>query len=73
LLHAVRELAADDADPDEVLAHLSDNIERFYDPAIRALLVEVSAFMGTKIVGRGKLDEASAARVLAQLLTNQKL
>jgi hypothetical protein len=61
-----------EVDGADVLAHLSFNIDGFFDPAVRVLLVAVSDFLAGKLLEL-RPAEASAARVLSELIRSQRL
>jgi putative DNA methylase len=71
VLFAVMELVKE-VDGADVLAHLSFNIDGFFDPAVRVLLVAVSDFLAGKLLEL-RPAEASAARVLSELIRSQRL
>jgi putative DNA methylase len=72
VLYAVMELVKN-ADSGEVLAHLTLNIPNYYsDMTQRELAVELADYLAKPLVGL-RSDEASAARVLRELVKNQRL
>jgi putative DNA methylase len=71
VLYAMMELAKD-IDGNEVLAHLSFNVPNYYDSTTRALVVKLADYLAKKVEGL-RPDEASAARILRELVRNQRL
>jgi putative DNA methylase len=71
VLYAMMELTRN-VDGSEVLAHLSFNVPSFYDSTQRTVLVEIADYLAKKLESI-RPEEASAARVLRELLRNQKL
>ncbi len=71
VLYAAMELVRG-VDGGDVLAHLSFNVEGFFDPAVRVVLVALSDFLASKLVEM-RPDEASAARVLSELVKSQTI
>lgn len=72
VLYAVMELVKN-LDSDEVLAHLTLNIPNYYgDMTQRELAVELADYLAKRLDGL-RSDEASAARVLCELVKNQRL
>jgi putative DNA methylase len=72
VLYAVMELVKN-LDSDEVLAHLTLNIPNYYgDMTQRYLAVELADYLAKRLDGL-RPDEASAARVLRELVKNQRL
>jgi putative DNA methylase len=72
VLYAMMELVKD-VDGDEVLAHLTLNIPNYYgDMTQRTLAVELADYLANHLVSL-RPDEASAARVLREMLKNQRL
>jgi putative DNA methylase len=69
VLYALMELQKD-MDGDEVLQHLSFNVEEYFSK--RPMLVELCGFLAKQLTGLRE-DEASAARVLHDLIQNQRL
>jgi putative DNA methylase len=69
VLYALMELQKD-MDGDEVLQHLSYNVEEYFSK--RPMLVELCGFLAKQLTGLRE-DEASAARVLHDLIQNQRL
>jgi len=72
VLYAVMELV-NNVDGNEVLAHLTFNIANYYgDMTQRELAVELADYLAKRLDGL-RPDEASAARVLRELVKNQRL
>jgi putative DNA methylase len=72
VLYAVMELAKS-IDGNEVLAHLTLNVPNYYaDMTQRELAVELADYLANRLEGL-RPDEASAARVLRELVKNQRL
>lgn len=72
VLYAVMELV-NNVDGNEVLAHLTLNIANYYgDMTQRELAVELADYLAKRLDGL-RPDEASAARVLRELVKNQRL
>jgi putative DNA methylase len=72
VLYAVMELA-NNVDGSEVLAHLTLNIANYYgDMTQRELAVELADYLARHLVGL-RPEEASSARVLCELVKNQRL
>jgi putative DNA methylase len=72
VLYAVMELARN-VDGNEVLAHLTLNIPNYYgDMTQRELAIELSSYLEKRLEGF-RPEEASAARVLRELVKNQRL
>ncbi|MGE0288458.1 MAG: anti-phage-associated DUF1156 domain-containing protein [Bradyrhizobium sp.] len=72
VLYAVMELV-NNVDGNEVLAHLTLNIANYYgDMTQRELSVELADYLAKRLDGL-RPDEASAARVLRELVKNQRL
>lgn len=72
VLYAVMELV-NNVDGNEVLAHLTLNISNYYgDMTQRELAVELADYLAKRLDGL-RPDEASAARVLRELVKNQRL
>jgi putative DNA methylase len=72
VLYAVMELAKD-MGGDEVLSHLTLNIPNYYgDTTQRDLAIELSDYLAKQLSGL-RPEEASAARVLRELVKNQRL
>ncbi len=72
VLYAVMELV-NNVDGDEVLAHLTLNVANYYgDMTQRELSVELAEYLAKRLDGL-RPDEASAARVLRELVKNQRL
>ena len=71
-LYAVME-QVNNVDGSEVLAHLTLNIPDYYsDMTRRELAVELADYLARRLVDL-RPDEASAARVLCELVKNQRL
>jgi putative DNA methylase len=71
VLYAIMELAKGD-DGNDVLTHLSFNVEGYFDPEVREVLSELADYLANKLVEL-RPEEASAARVLRELIRNQRL
>lgn len=72
VLYAMMELE-DKVDGSDVLAHLTLNIPNYYgDPAKRETAINVADYIEGKL-DRLRPDEASSARVLGELVKNQRL
>lgn len=72
MLYALMELEAD-LDGAEALAHLTLNVPNYYgDTTQRELVVELAGYF-TKRLDPLRPDEAGAARVLRELVKNQRL
>jgi putative DNA methylase len=72
VLYALMELQKN-VDGTEVLAHLTLNVPNYYgDMTQRELAVELASFLAKRLDTR-RPDEASAARVLRELVKNQRL
>ena len=72
VLYAMMELE-DEVDGSDVLAHLVLNIPNYYgDPAKRDMAINVAEYLEGKL-DRLRPDEASSARVLGELVKNQRL
>jgi putative DNA methylase len=72
VLYAVMELVKN-VDGGDVLAHLTLNIPNYYgDMTQRELAVELADYLAKRLDGL-RADEASAARVLRELVKNQRL
>lgn len=71
VFYAIMEMA-DGLDGDDVLKHLSLNIDDFYDPTRREMIVELAGFLENRLEFL-RPDEASAARILRELMLNQRL
>jgi putative DNA methylase len=72
VLYALMELI-NDVDSDAVLAHLSLNIPNYYgDMTQRHLAVELADYLAKRL-DEHRPDEASAARILRDLIQNQRL
>lgn len=70
-LYAMMEIVKN-VTPDEVLAHLRLNVPNWYDSTQRELVAELSGYMAKQLEGI-RPEEASAARVLRELVKNEKL
>jgi putative DNA methylase len=72
VLYAVMELQ-NNIDGNEVLAHLNLNIPNYYsDMTQRQMAIELADYLARRLDGL-RPDEASAARVLCELVKNQRL
>jgi putative DNA methylase len=72
VLYAVMELVKN-VDGSEVLAHLTLNISNYYgDMTQREIAVQLADYLARRLEGL-RPDEASAARVLRELVKNQRL
>jgi putative DNA methylase len=72
VLYAVMELQRD-VDGGDVLAHLTLNVANYYgDMTQRELVVELSDYIAKRLEGP-RPEEAAAARVLRELVRNQRL
>lgn len=72
VLYAIMELVKD-SDSDQVLTHLTLNMADYYgDKTQRDLAVELSDYLAKRLEGI-RPDEAGAARVLRELIKNQRL
>lgn len=72
VLYALMELQ-NDVDGGDVLAHLIQNVPDYYgDMTQRELVVELANFLATRLATL-RPDEASAARVLRELVKNQRI
>lgn len=72
VLYAVMELTKQ-VDGDEVIAHLTLNISNYYgDTTQRELATELASFLAKRL-GVLRPEEASNARVLYELVKNQRL
>jgi len=71
VLYALWELQKD-VDGDEVLTHLSHNLSDFYQQEKRAMVSALSEFLANTLIEL-RPEEASAARVLAELVRNQQM
>lgn len=72
VLYALMELQKD-IDGSEVLAHLSLNVPNYYaDMTQRELVIELADYLAKRL-DHIRSDEASAARVLCELVKNQRL
>jgi len=70
-LYALMELQKG-VDGGDVLTHMSHNVDGFFDANIRAILVELAEYLANKLA-QLRPEEASAARVLRELLKNQRM
>ena len=59
-------------DGEEVLRHRAAGTPGYYDPAQREVLVELAGYLAGKLVSL-RPEEASAARVLGELMRGQRL
>jgi putative DNA methylase len=72
VLYALMELQSN-IDGGDVLAHLTLNVPNYYgDMTQRAVAVELAGYLATRLE-HSRPDEAAAARVLAELILNQRL
>jgi len=72
VLYALMELVKD-VDGTEVLAHLTLNVPNYYgDMTQRELVIDLADYLAKKL-GTLRPEEASAARVLRELVKNQRL
>ena len=72
VLYAVMELAKN-VDGNEVLAHLTLNVPNYYgDMTQRELAVDLADYLAKRLEAL-RPEEASAARVLRELVKNQRL
>jgi putative DNA methylase len=72
VLYALMELVAN-MDSDEVLAHLMFNIPNYYsDMTQRELVVDLADYLAEKLTTL-RPEEASAARILREMVKNQRL
>ena len=71
VLYAVMELVKGE-DGNDVLTHLSFNVENYYDPEVREVLAELAESLSSRLTEL-RPEEASSARVLRELIKNQKL
>jgi putative DNA methylase len=71
VLYAIMELTKGE-DGNDVLTHLSFNVENYFDPEVREVLSELADYLASKLVEL-RPEEASAARVLRELIRNQRL
>jgi putative DNA methylase len=71
VLYAIMELVKE-VDGEEVLAHLGFNVANFFDPATRDVVVELADYLAAKLLAL-RPEEASAARVLRELVRNQRM
>jgi len=70
-LYAMMEIVKNVA-PDDVLAHLRLNVPNWYDSTQRELVAELSGYMAKQLEAI-RPEEASAARVLRELVKNERL
>jgi putative DNA methylase len=62
-----------DVDGNEVLVHLTHNVPDYYaNQTQRDLVVELADYLAKKLEA-SRPDEASAARILRELVKNQRL
>lgn len=72
VLYGLMELQRD-VDASEVLAHLTLNVPNYYmDPTQRAMVVELADYLANRLEAY-RPQEASAARVLRELVKNQRI
>ncbi len=72
VLYALMELVKN-VDGDEVLAHLTHNVPNYYgDMTQRELAIELAGYLAQRLEGL-RPEEAGAARVLRELIKNQRL
>ena len=71
VLYALMELVKG-VDGDEVVRHLAVNVSGYYDPAQREVLIDLAGYLAGKL-GSLRPEEASAARVLGELMRGQRL
>ncbi len=72
VLYALMELQKG-VEGDEVLAHLTLNVPEYYsDASMRELILAISDYLSEKLVAI-RPEEASAARVLGELVRNQRI
>ncbi len=72
ILYALMELMKD-VDGNQVVMHLSLNVPDYYsNQKQRDLVIALADYLGNKLEGR-RPQEASAARVLRELVNNQRL
>lgn len=71
VLYAMMELVKE-TDGDETLRHLALNVPDWHDPTQRALVVELADYLARKLPPV-RPEEAAAARVLSELVRNQRL
>jgi putative DNA methylase len=71
MLYAIKELG-EEVDGDDVLKHLALNVPSYYDQATRDVMLAVADFLAAKLE-RLRQDEASSARVLRDLIRNQRI
>lgn len=70
-LYAMMEIVKN-VPPDDVLAHLRLNVPNWYDSTQRELVAELSGYMAKQLEAI-RPEEASAARVLRELVKNERL
>jgi putative DNA methylase len=70
-LYALMELQKG-VDGGDVLTHMSHNVDGFFDATTRVGLVELADYLASKLA-QLRPEEASAARVLRELLKNQRM
>ncbi len=71
MLYAIKELM-DETDGDIVIKHLALNVPSYYDQATRDVILAVADFLAVKLENI-RPDEASSARVLRDLVRNQRI
>lgn len=71
MLYAIKELM-DETDGDDVIKHLALNVPSYYDQATRDVILAVADYLAAKLE-RLRPDEASSARVLRDLVRNQRI
>ena len=72
ILYALMELQKE-VEPDEVLAHLTLNIpDNYQDQSKRGLVIALSDYLAAKLATI-RPEEADAARLLSELLRNQRI
>ena len=71
VLYGLMELMGE-VDGGVVLTHLGHNVPNFYDGMTRDLLIAITDYLASKLPGIRE-DEAAAARILRELLRNQRL
>ena len=71
VLYALMELSKN-IDGNDVLVHLALNVPTYYDSAQRDLMAELADYLARKLETL-RPEEASAARVLRELIRNQRM
>ena len=72
ILYAIMELQKE-VDADEVMAHLTLNVPDYYsDAGMRELVLAITDYLSEKLMGI-RPEEADAAKLLAELIRNQRL